>query len=235
MHVLKVLTKPGSGNEHIVHWTNTITPRGSYRVSVPVEIEDAPIIAELYVLQHLLEVKEVVGANSAGSPNIKLVVSFGAIKKLNRKSSDKTHMTEYAKFLTTRWKDCVIEVDKDESWLGEYEPSESLDATSPLSEYIDIHGFGRAVLTSHVVEQYHERFEKELFGDAWRKLTKTAREDKIIEIDKNNPQTRMKYAIKGKGEGRYFYHPNKQLMMVVSKTYDGTPAMVTAYKTEFKQ
>lgn len=235
MHVLRVLTKDESENSCIVHWTNTITPRGSFRVIVPAGGEDAPIIAELYVLQHLLEVKEVIGANSAGSPNIKLIVSSGAIKKLNRKVSGKTHMTEYAKFLTTRWKDCAIEVEKDETWLGEYEPSETLNADMPMSEYIDVYGFGRVILTSHAVEQYHERFEKKLFGDSWRSLIKTAKENNIIEIDKNNPFTWIKYAAKGKLEGRYFYHPGKQLMMVVSKTYDGKPALVTTYKTEFSQ
>lgn len=255
MNFLKVLTKPETPTSYIVYWTNTVmVMRGALRVAVPVNIEDAKIVAELYALQYLLEVKEAVGNNSAGHKDIKLIVSSGAIRKLSRKDSAKQMLADYSTFLTTRFKGCPIEVEKAEDWIDTtVEPPITLDASTLMDEKIFIHGVGEVVVTSHVVEQYYDRFiipeykkklaarepveetddskplAEPLLGDAWRKLRKIAGENNIREIEKDNPNTKMKYALRGKQEGRYYVHSTQGLILVVAKNSKGQPALVTVY------
>lgn len=206
-----------------------MTQRGILRITSPAP-EDAKIIAELYGIQYLLEVKEVVGNNVAGHENTHLFVSLGAIKKLARMGSDKQHIAEYAKFLITRFKGCPIEVIKNEKWLSTEEmPIIELDASEPLDEKIEVTGIGEVVLTAHVVEKYSERFGIEVIGDARRKLRRIAGEPKVREIEKNNPKTKIKFALKGKEEGRYFYHPTQDVIMVLANNAKGNLAMVTVY------
>lgn len=258
MNLLKVLTKPQPDDTFIVYWTNTqLSMRGAVRVSVPIQKEDRKIIAELYALQYLLEVKEAVGNNSAGHEDTKLIVSFGAIRKLARKDSAKQTLAEYAMFLTTRFKGCPIEVEQSEKWIEpEVEPSITLDASALMDEKIVINGVGEVVLTSHVVEQYMVRFvipnfkrvmaeravkaaagqevgtdaaKTPTLGDAWRKLRRIAAEPKVREYEKNNSNTRLKYALKGREEGRYYEHTTQELIFVVGKNGKSQPALVTVY------
>lgn len=235
MNVLRVLTKQQADDTFFVYWTNTIlkTTKGVVRVSVPIEYSDRLITAELYALQHLLEVEEVVGENIAGHENTHIIVSKGAIPRLLRKESDKKNLIPYAMFLTTRFKDCPIKADKDERWVQEFEPTITLDASKPLYETIQIHGLGTVLLTSHVVEQFVERSPKSSvtkIGDAWRELMRISLDPRLKEIEKNNPRTKFKYAAKGREEGRYFLHPTKDVLLVVGKNLEGKPTLVTAYQ-----
>lgn len=231
MNILKVLTKRESDNVYLVHWTNTTEgQRGTIRVTVPGTMPDGNIIAELYALQYLLEIKEVIGNNSAGCETTLLFVSLGAIRKLTKKESEKQHLADYAKFLTTRFKGCPIEVQKNEKWLSaDSLPIIELDASNPIDETIHIYGEGDVLLTSHVVERFAERIGIENIADAWRKLRKIAAETSVREIEKNNSHTRLKYAIKGREEGRYFLHPTQDLIFVVAKNGKGEPVLVTVY------
>jgi hypothetical protein len=232
MNILKVLTKPETDNVFLVHWTNTTeTQRGILRITVPSSIPDGKIVADLYALQYLLEIKEVIGNNSAGCETTKLFVTFGQIRKLTKKESEKQHLAEYAKFLTTRFKGCPIEVNKNEKWLtGDKSlPVIELDASKPIDETVVVHGFGAVLLTSHVVERFAERLCIENIAEAWRKLRRISAEPCVREIEKNNPHTRLKYAIKGREEGRYFLHPTQDLIFVVAKNVNGDDALVTVY------
>jgi len=231
MNTLRVLTKPSDDGNFIVYWTNsTECMRGAVQVFVPEDKEDRAIVAELTALQHLLEVEEAIGNNICGNQHTKLVVSMGAIRKLSRKDSAKQVLAEYALFLTTRFKDSPLKVEKDEGWIDfAASPSIQISAASPIEESIHINSIGSVMLTSHVVERYAERAGIQSMGEAWRKLCKVACEEKVVEIEKNNPRTRMKYALKGKEEGRYYLHPTKLLMMVVANDKKGRPSLVTAY------
>lgn len=238
MNYLRVVTKQESPEHFIVHWTNNPTsPRAPLRVFVPTDREDRAIIAELYALQYLLEVKEVLGNDQAGNKYIKLIVSFGAIRKLYKKESAKCALTGYAKFLTTRFKGCEIEVDKDERSFGSEDPSQTLDASIPMPEQIRVYGLGDVAVSSHVVERYAERMEvdPERLGQAWRALRKIASDGRVREIRKNRPATHAKYSKLGREEGRYFYHPSRELMMVVANNMGRKPELVTVYKTYWRE
>ena len=237
MNFLKLRTKPSEDPcVFNVYWTNSVQgPRGIAQVRVPAGIEDKEIVAELYALQYLLEVDEVVGADLAGNPNTSLIVSFGAVKKLSRKSSAKPHLVDFAKFLSTRFKGCPIEIEKKENWFEgrEVAVTHVLYADKPLEETVIVHSFGEVYLTSHVVERLAERLStnKEspvTLGSAWRMLRNLARQECVIEVDKNSPRTRAKYAIKGRDEGRYFLNTSKNWMFVVADGKLGK-MLVTAY------
>lgn len=238
MHFLRVVTKPDTPEYFIVYWTNTkMSSRTPLRVFVPLELEDRGIIAELYAIQYLLEVKEVLGNNVVGHSYIKLIVSYGAIRKLDKKDSAKKWLVEYAKFLTTRFKGCLIEVDKDERWIGAEGPAETLDATIPMVEQVHVHGFGDVEVSSHIVERFAERMDiaPERQGDAWRLLRKVACDDRVREIQKNRLATKQKYAKLGREEGRYFYLPSKELMMVIAKNLQQRNELVTVYKINWQE
>lgn len=237
MNFLKLLTKPtdefGTFN---VFWTNSDQgPRGYVKVHVPHHYEDPEICAELYTLQYLLEVAEVVGADLAGNANTKFIVTYGAIKKLARKSSGKAHLVNFAKFLTTRFSGCPIEVEKKEDWFAdrELECTFELTADKPLEETMHLHGLGLVHITSHVVERLAERLSesKEVavtLGEAWRMLRNLGRQECVIEIEKNSARTKLRYAAKGREEGRYFFHPGKRWIFVVTNGKLGQ-TLVTAY------
>lgn len=270
MNFLQVLTTPENGTSNfIVHWTNTTQcMRGTIRVKVPDSYSDRKIIAELYALQYLLEVEEAIGVNAAGNEYTELIVSLGALKKLSRKNSDKP-LAAYAKFLVTRFKGSPITVEKQKcDWVdASVPPTITLDASLPMDEKLNVYGVGEVILTSHVVEQYHDRFKladfrdslaavtkKELevaahenvqhadvigkFGipiepshsDAWRDLRKIAADSKVQEFEKSSTKIRMKYAVKGMEEGRYFYYQPRDLVMVIGKNHKGQLTLLTVYR-----
>jgi len=92
------------------------------RVKVAAKVEDKAIAAELAAIQHLLEVRCVLGNNISGNAKTQLVVSSGAIRKLQRRQSDKVHLAPYANFLCTRFAACPITVEKDTRWFREQLP-----------------------------------------------------------------------------------------------------------------
>lgn len=239
MQYLHVLAKSTTDGQFDVYWTNTTleTLRGIIRVKVPAG-EDRNIIAELHALQYLLEDEEVIGFNAVGNANIKLVVSSGAIKKLTRKASDKAHLIEHAKFLTTRFYGCKIEVEKSEKWIGcapERAERVALDASTPHEETIVVNGLGAVSVTSHVVERFAERLTEVrktnfTLGEAWRVLRDIAVESQVAEVDRTSEKMRIRYAIKGSQEGRYFVHPVRKWVFVCTKyPQQKRLALVTAY------
>lgn len=239
MNYLRLITKPTEDACIFnIYWTNTIqSPRGIVKVHVPAATEDKGIVAELYALQYLLEIAEVIGADLAGNKNSKLIVSYGAIKKLSRMDASKLNLVEYAKFLTTRFKGCPVEVDKNEKWFAGFElaVTHELHADKPIEETVRVFPIGDVRLTSHIVERVAEHLSvnKEVFvplGTAWRKLRQMASDECVVEVKKDNKRTVLKYAVKGLTEGRYFLNTKTNWMFVVAPEFGGTELnLVTAY------
>lgn len=242
MQYLRVLAVPAADGQFDVYWTNTEleSVRGIAHVVVSSSIgKDRNIVAELHTLQYLLEEVESIGKNVAGSSSIKLIVSAGAIKKLARQASDKEALVKHAKFLTHRFYGCKIEVKKDMEWMRGISGSIirlTLDATTPLDETIIVHGLGEVTVTSHVVKRFAERISKArsamfTMGEAWRALRKMAGDEQVIEVDKSTSKKRLKYAIEGRQEGRYFMHPSKGWIFVCTKMeHQKIMALVTVYQ-----
>lgn len=119
MNFLKTFTLPTEQPDtFMVYWTNSIIqPKGILRVRVFPQINDLNLVAELAAMRHLLEDKGVAGKNVVGNAGTQLVVSAGAIRKLQAMKSDKSHLAPYTNFLTTRFAGCTISVDKDSGML----------------------------------------------------------------------------------------------------------------------
>lgn len=224
-------------NTFLVHWTNSSKrPGGLIKVRVAVHMPDAHIAAELAAMQHLLEEKGVLGNNLVGNANTKLVVSLGAIKKLRRCQSDKSHLAPYANFLTTRFAGCPISVDKDTSWFNGFTPDtvEDLLVGGPKRETLKVAGFGEVAVTQHVLDRFADRFlsdsnQDKLAQTAWKKLKEMATDLTIREVTRQGLWCSVNYAHQGKQQGRYFLNARHNLVLVITDNPGEGKRLVTAY------
>lgn len=243
MNFLKAMTRPTELDDTFdIRWTNTIMrPRGVIRVKVSDQIEDRHIVAELSALKHLLEEKEVLGKNLAGGAKIKLIVSHGAIRKLQRNQSDKGHLVPYVNFLTTRFADCQITVDKDTSWFDGTPPEtfDNLLVTGPQRETLMLKGFGEVAVTQHVIERYIDRFlpgedQTKATNKAWRKLSLLTSDSSVREVSRKSLWAGVHAQDQGRQEGRYFLNRKHDLVMIVASDRRGQKQLVTVYRANYQ-
>ena len=99
---LTVFTKPGSlANNYEVFWACGWRTQGTVSVSIACQVDAPEIAAELGVLRHLLEDREVCGSDRTGN-SMKLNCRFGAVKKLAGGKSAKTSLAPFAIFPRTK-------------------------------------------------------------------------------------------------------------------------------------
>jgi hypothetical protein len=221
----------------LVYWTNsTVRPRGVLKVCVRPQIEDRQIAAELAALQYLLEEKRVIGTNLVGNPHTRLTVSLGAIRKLQRRLSDKAHLASYANFLTTRFAGCQLVVEKDTRWFEDValEEAEELLVGAPRREVVRLTGLGEVAVTHHVLNRLADRFMTDVSADkqaaaTWKRLNETATDPQLREVSRPGCWNGVKYAQLGKKEGRYFLSSRRQLVLVVTDNPGEGKRLVTAY------
>ncbi len=246
MHMLKTHTlHTPQADTFWVYWTNSLVrPGGLLRVRVASQIDDAPIAAELAALQYLLEDKGVLGNTVAGNAHTRLIVSSGAIKKLRRMASDKTHLAPYANFLITRFAGCTLSVDKDVRWFEGFAPvPEDLLVGSPRRETVKIAGLGEVSVTQHVLDRFADRFMSDttpgiaqgkispdqIAQAAWKKLTDAASDPALQEVARQGIRVKAKYARLGKPEGRYFLNARRNLVLVITADLHKGLQLVTTY------
>lgn len=238
MNVLKVHTLCcHDAHAFQVLWTNSlIRVGGTLDVRVMPDMPDKQIAAELAALQHLLEVKQVLGRNVVGSSGIQLTVSFGAIRKLQRRQSGKVHLAPYASFLTTRFAGCDLRVDKDTSWFKDFEPKsvEHLVVGKPRGETIQLAGLGRVAVTSHVLERLTTRLlpdtsPQKPAHSVWKKLQEVASDSSVREVSRQSLWAGVMHGRQGRREGRYFLNEKENLVLVVTDNPREGKRLVTAY------
>lgn len=238
MHTLKTHTIPGQQTDtYLVYWTNsTVRLGGLLRVKVDVKVEDKAIAAELAAIQHLLEVRCVLGNNISGNAKTQLVVSSGAIRKLQRRQSDKVHLAPYANFLCTRFAACPVTVEKDTRWFREQLPvtEEYLLVSGPRQETIRLRGLGEVSVTRHVLDRFVDRALVDQSSDqvmqlAWKKLSRLAEHQSVKEVSRRSLWAGVIHNRNGKHEGRYFLNSVQQMVMVVTDNPNEDPRLVTTY------
>ena len=236
MNLLKTFTiATDQPDTFLVYWTNTATrPKGLLRIRVIPQMEDRQIVAELAAMRHLLEDKGVVGNTVIGNASTKLVVSLGAIRKLQSMKSDKAHLAPYANFLTTRFAGCPISVDKDAGWFDGFsqESAKDLLVSAPCRETVTVAGFGEVSVTHHVLERITERFlsaAERSAQAAWKKLRELASDTSLREVSRHSMWVAAQYAHHGKQEGRYFLNARRNLVLVVTNNRGEGKRLVTAY------
>lgn len=243
MHLLKTHTlATAQADTFLVYWTNSlIRPGGVLKVRVSPPMQDANIAAELAALQYLLEDKAVLGDAVIGNAHTQLVVSLGAIKKLQRKGSDKSHLAPYANFLTTRFAGCKLSVDKDARWFEGFAPMsvDDLLVGAPRRETVHVAGLGEVSVTQHVLERFADRFLSDNARDkvaqdkvaqtAWKKLTEVTSDPSIREVAREGLWAKAGYARQGRQEGRYFLNAKRNLVLVVTEDKYKGMQLVTTY------
>ncbi len=221
----------------MVYWTNSSNrPGGLIKVRVTQKMPDAVIAAELAAMQYLLEIKEVIGRNLVGNANTKLTVSRGAIRKLRRCQSDKSHLSPYANFLTTRFAGSPICVEKDTRWFDGFAPDEveNLPVNGPKREMLKVVGLGEVAVTQHVLDRLADRFLSEssqgkVFQTAWKKLREIAADPTVREVKRQGLWSGLKYPHQGKYQGRYFLNRRCNLVLVITDNPGEGRRLVTAY------
>lgn len=239
MNTLKTYAVPtAQADTFDIYWTNRAAyPRGLLRITITQPIPDRQIAAELDAIQHLLEVKNVLGENLSGNKHTLLAVSQGAIRKLHKRQSDKAHLAPYANFLATRFAGCQISVNKDQAWFDGFQPDaiEYLHIKQPRRESIRMVGLGDVAITQHALERFASRFLPEVAADkaaqtAWKKLVELASDRSVREVSRENVWAKVKYCHPGNQEGRYFLNPKRNLVLVVTDRPNEGKRLVTAYQ-----
>lgn len=238
MHLLRTYARPTSSPERFqVFWTNSpIRLGGLINVQITHPIEDRQIAAELAVMQHLLEIRGVLGQQLVGNANSRLIASQGAIRKLQRRQSDKAHLAPYANFLTTRYAGCPVSIDKDTSWFEGCEPVcvETLQLNGPRRMSVNVHGIGEVAVTQHVLDRInsrliHEEDPARAAQLAWHKLSELAADRSIREVRRQSLWAGLKHEQDGQREGRYFLNGRRNLVLVVTDNPREGKRLVTTY------
>lgn len=242
MHIIKTHSIPtDQPDTFLVYWTNSLPhPRGVLKVRILPKIEDRRVAAELSAIQYLLEDKCVAGRHVIGNNNTQLTCSMGAIRKLQRKGSDKAHLAPYANFLTTRFAGCPVNVENDGRWIEGFtdEPEELLIA-APRRESIRLAGLGEVSITQHVLERFSDRILAQTGQThdaqvAWKKLREAVSDPSVREIAIQKPWGAMKHASNGKQVGRYFLNARHNLVLVVTDNPGEGKRLVTTYQAPRK-
>ncbi|MHB1301215.1 MAG: hypothetical protein ACYCY8_10170, partial [Burkholderiales bacterium] len=221
MQKLKVFSRPTDRPDTFqVFWTNNPQrPGGVIDITVLDQVDDKIVIAELRAIQYLLEERQVLGDHVIGNANTRLTVSQGAIRKLKQGRSDKAHLARYAEFLCTRFAGCRIEVDKDDR-VFRSQPSEqvALIISAPVLETIKVHGFEEVAVTRHVLERLAARLPEDRARDSanvWKLLQRIASDRSVREVFRHcGIFTRLSYQRNGRSEGRYFFNPKMNMILV---------------------
>lgn len=212
---LTVLTAPDEG-AYRVNWACGVRSQGVLYLHMPAQLEDADIAAELFALQHLLEKREVCGHDRAGN-GLTITCSFGAIKKLHHLQSKKAHLHDWAHFLTIRFSEAAMRVDKSDAFIRPRarDDVETLIVEAPLPETLELHGVGTVVISKHVFSRFLERMGNSLSpAHAWRRLCGWAAESCVVPYQLPPSISQAKEAKHG-SVGQHFVNPRQKCQFVV--------------------
>ena len=207
--------------------------KGAYDALIPLPYaEDAAILGELAALQHLLNVRNVSGKNRNGA-GLHLAVSRGAIKKLAEKKSNKAYLAEFSHFLTTRYYDAEIIVEKDKSWL----PADpcpvnpvaiNLDGINPV-EFIETPALGKVTISTNALTEYATVAGTSGVSQSWKSINRRLM-GKLSQVEISDflaKVHRMKYQNKS---SEIWKHPDGPMHFIFSRERPDLLVLVTVYE-----
>lgn len=237
MNYLTTLCKASEPNTWDIYWRNGVQIQGVVKVTVTTTVDDPEIIAELSVIQWLLEHRSLHGVSQAGK-GLSLTVSAGAIKKLAKaaeknldlreSSLGKAHLFPYAGFLGTRFYGAIITVAKDDSWIKPRAEQDvaALSIAEPLPEVIEIKGIGQVELSAHVLQQFARRQGVSDREEMWRLLRQIASSGlKPVKVNEEFLLKKYGYI------GQVMAHEATKWAFVIVPG-DPLPVVATAYATK---
>ena len=209
--------------------------KGAYDILIPpAYVLDAAILGELAALRHLLGVRRISGENRNGT-GLHLVVSRGAIKKLAEKKSSKAYLAEFSHFLTTRYFDAQIIVEKDKGWLpadpGQVKTVEiNLDGINPI-EFIETPLLGKVTISSHALTEYAAVAGTADASQSWRSISRRLKGRlSKVEISVSLASVhRRKYPNKS---SETWKHPDDTMHFVFSREKPDLLVIVTVYQVD---
>ena len=218
--------------------------KGVINVVLPKGVEDGPMIAELCALRHLVVDRIVFGSPSVPKTAM-VIVSHGAIKKLMRQDSAKTHIIPYGRFLYAAMDQCAFDVKKDRAladlprkpiFEGEEligvtpdEEIQAFEAPWPTLKF-KLLADEEVGISRHAIERYKERFETPYVASALTGLRKILSSDSVRELDKSE-EAKARALMKHKVKGRIFCYPLSETYFVLVKE-SGVWVMATIYRDE---
>jgi hypothetical protein len=137
---------------------------------------------ELYAMWFYIMGAEFCGSGRT-SRNLKVVVSRGAIKKLLRESSSKSHLFRYTNAIRTQLFGLTdIEVDKNPAWDADLQPNACVRWDGSVPEYPEVENplVGMVGVTFHALERYYDATNREGRADLiYYKVCRLLREAEI--------------------------------------------------------
>lgn len=128
-------------------------------VTVPAEIEDPAICAELTAIRYIL-MNRLTAGESAFGLGMEIDVSFGAIKKLARGETTKEHLFFQGEFLGSQFLAAQISVSSSSIWTKacavDMETIHLEFQRSPKQFTVES-VIGPVTISRHAIERYHER------------------------------------------------------------------------------
>lgn len=194
--------------------------------------QDPAIAAELLAMHYLLSTLGVAGKERTGGTGLKLMVTNGAIRKLQRQDSAKAHLAPFAQFLQTRFLDADIEVDRKQKLWGEADDEVPVYRISgvPFFETVES-AIAPLVLTQHVVERFIERGTNPGCQPS-RAVSSITRMIKATECREVEPPQSMKSFLTRRygSQARFMIHESTRMCFVVGKGALSTTTLISCYR-----
>jgi hypothetical protein len=210
-----------------VHWCTGATKSGIVRVTIVPPVSDVGVAAELAAVNYLLLQKCVLGENRTGV-GIKLVFSRGAVKKLVRKDSSKYDLTIWARYLSTRFRDSVLEVDKEPIKHAAEPPLDVIKVEAPPKAQMFSPKVGWFEVTIHALERYMSRSNCGVITRAWSSMQRRMLNPDLVPA--KIPETVLSWKKIKHGSGQEIWkHPDDTMHYVFVPSDDGSKIMVTVF------
>ncbi|WP_422452207.1 hypothetical protein [Endozoicomonas sp. ALC066] len=200
----------------------------SFDVSFDIKVENPKLIAELAVIRHVLFETDLVRKDITAE-TVSLQCSQGAIKKLVRRSSNKTDGYTFARFINTRLPGVEINIKHDKTLLKDGCVQKKLKISKHPQETEET-VIGKVKLTEHAVARFHERFyPAKPAGSAAVKLLELLHSPALKELDIND-RRRMKAVVRHQKNAKYWEAHDACFVTVTQP--NGETALVTVLKQQ---
>lgn len=176
--------------EILVAWSIGSNKKGILRVSLPSLYTEAPLIAELCAIRHLLLTEAVFNVRTIDGKGIQIHSSSGAIKKLALGKSAKKEAAPFARFLRVRLTELSYSVLRNNAFLPEAnDPEVTWGDLHVLEEQfqtpyepVECGALGAVAITEHAIERYQERNDSGDMRSPLRSLLRRLNNENLVQL-----------------------------------------------------
>jgi len=220
-----------SGIYRVYYYVNSGVNNDSKVRAFDIDVSDAR--EEPYKLAELLAIKYIachtghIGVDRDGH-DLKLHVSTGAIRKVQKQSTANTDLIHHGRFLQYRFDEAVIKTARDFSWKDALTTKPVMLSVSDCNEKPIETKVGGVFLTNHAVERFMQRMNINNLSAAWRSLRKLLSNQDSVEWEvKHEPREMEKSGIDRTSEVWTLKKNSRKLLNVVIVRTQRTSRIVT--------